>query len=127
MFPFHRTCDCVFFYNKRSPASNEKYLIIGDKDMMEIDFFGCVDVVMHCAEDAEVVLRNVAFGPGVPFHLCSFNGVQERHLTTPDHEGAHILDGGVFLLKKKFDNYAEAPRVARHLNPPRTCCSSAEA
>ena len=33
---------------------------------MEIEFFGCVDVVIHCAEDVVVTLRNVAFVPEVP-------------------------------------------------------------
>ena len=114
----HCTGDSALFYNKRPPAPDEKYLIIGDGKKMEVQFFGCVDVVMHCAEDVAVTLRNVAFVPGVPFDLCSFNVIQEEHVITLDHEGAHMLDGRVFFRKEKFGNYVEATRVARHEKPP---------
>ena len=37
---------------------------------MEVEFFGCIDVVMHCDEDVNVTLRDVPFVPGIPFDLC---------------------------------------------------------
>lgn len=70
----HCTGDCALLYNKRTPTPDEKLLIIGDGRKMEVEFFRCADVVMHCAEDVEVTLRNVAFVPGVPFNLYSFKG-----------------------------------------------------
>ena len=65
-----------------------------------------------------MTLRNVSFVPGVPFDLCSFNVIQEEHVITLDHKGAHMLDEGVFLRKEKFGNYVEATRVARHEKLP---------
>ena len=85
---------------------------------MEVELFCSVDVVMYCAEDVAVTLRNVTFVPGVPFDLCSFNVIQEKHVTTLDHKGAYMLDGRVFFRKEKFGNYVEATRVARHEKPP---------
>ena len=72
----HCTGGSALFYNKRPPAPDEKYLIIGDGKKMEVEFSVCVDVVMHCVEDAAVTLRDVAFVPGVPFDLCSFYVIQ---------------------------------------------------
>lgn len=40
---------------------------------MEKEVIGCIDVVMHCDEDVYVTLRDIAFMPGVPFNLGSFN------------------------------------------------------
>ena len=93
-------------------------MVIGDEKKMEVEFFGCVDVVMHCFEDVAATLRNVAFLPGVPFDLCSFNVAQEEQVITLDHEGAHMLDGRVFFRKEKFGNFAEATRVEIHKKPP---------
>ena len=55
---------------------------------------------MHCAEDVKLTLRDVAFVPGVPFDLCSFNVIQERHVMAPDSTGAHMLDGLVLSVTK---------------------------
>ena len=93
----------VIVYNKRPPTPDEKVLIIGDgKKKMVVEFFGCVDLVRHCAEDVAVTLRDVAYGPGVPFDLCSSNVIQEEHVINLDHNGAHMLNGRVFFRKEKF-------------------------
>ena len=65
----HYTGDSSLFYNQRFPRPNDKYLIIGDGRQMEVEFFDCIDVAMHCYEDVEVTLRDVSFVPGVPFDL----------------------------------------------------------
>ena len=114
----HCTGDSALVFNKRSPTPGEKYLIISDGNNIEVDCFGCVDVVIHCAEDVAVTLTNVAFVPGVPFDLFSLNVIQEERVLTLDHNGAHMLDGRVFFHKKKFGNYVEATRKARHQKPP---------
>ena len=62
--------------------------------------------------------RYVAFVPGVPFDVCSFNVIQENHVITLDHAGAHTLDGRVLFRKEKLGNYIEVTRVARHERPP---------
>ena len=72
---------------------------------------------MHCAENVEVTLRNVAFMPGVPFDLCSFPIIKEEHILTLDSTGTHILDGRVLFRKEKFGSYVEATRLARDENP----------
>ena len=59
-------------------------------------------VVIHCAEDAGVTLRNVAFVPGVPFDLCLFNVIKEDNVITHGHTGAHMLDGVVCFRQEKF-------------------------
>ena len=75
--------------------------MIGDVKKMEVEVFGCVDVVMHCAEDVATTLRKVAFVPEVLFDLCSFNVIQEEHVINLDHEGAYMLDGRVVFRKEK--------------------------
>ena len=70
-----------------------------------------------------MILRNVAFVPGVLFFLCSLSVIQEAHVITLDHEGANMLDGGVFFRKEKLGNYVEATRVARHGKPPALAAS----
>ena len=67
---------------------------------MEVEFFGCIDVVMHCDEDVNVTLRDVPFVPGIPFDLCSFSVIHEENVITLDHAGAPILDGRVLFRKE---------------------------
>lgn len=110
----HCTVNLTFFYNKRSPTPNEKFFIVGDGNIMEVELFGFVDVVMHCAEDVALTLRNVAFVAGDPFDLCSLNVIQKEHVIALDHKGAHMLDGRVFLRRDEFGIYVEATPVARH-------------
>ena len=54
---------------------------------------------------------------GIPFYLCSFIVIQERHVITLDHEGAHMLDGRVSFRKEQFGKSEEATRVASHEKP----------
>ena len=65
-------------------------------------------MVTHCDEDVKVTPRYVAFVPGVPFDVCSFNVIQENHVITLDHAGAHTLDGRVLFRKEKLGNYIES-------------------
>lgn len=84
---------------------------------MNMEVLGCLHVVMHCAEDVAVTLRNVAFVLRVPLDLCSFI-IQDEHVTTLDHEVAHKLDGCVYFRQGKVENYFEATRASRHEKPP---------
>ena len=43
--------------------------------------------------------------------------IQEDHVISLDHAGAHMLDGRVLFHKEKFGNYVEATRVVRHERP----------
>lgn len=52
----HCTCYSSFFYDKRSHDPDEIYLILDNCKKMHVPFFGCVDVVMYCAEDVAVTL-----------------------------------------------------------------------
>ena len=42
----HCTGDSSLFYSQRFPGPGTEYLIIGDDRKVEVDFFGCIDVVM---------------------------------------------------------------------------------
>ena len=44
-------------FTNKGPWSRRKYLIIGDGKKVDIEFFGCIDVVILCEEDVEVTLR----------------------------------------------------------------------
>ena len=94
--PIRCTGNPSLFYNRRFPDPDEKCLTIRDGRKMETEFFGFIDVVVHCDEDLEVTLRDVTYVPRVPFDLCSFNVIHEEHVITVDYAGAHMLDGRVF-------------------------------
>lgn len=123
----HCAGDSSFFYDNRSPAPYEKYLIIVDGKKAEVEFFGCV--MMHSAEDVSATLRNVVFVPGVPFHFCSFKVLQEEHSIALYHKGAPMLNGHVFFRKENFGDYFEAGGHpgSEAREPPGTYCSSVEA
>lgn len=72
---------------------------------------------MHGGEDVTITLRNVAFVPGLPFGLCSFNVIHENIYVLDDGE-AHNFDGRVLFRQKKFRNIVEGTRGARHDKPP---------
>ena len=84
-------------------------MIIGDGKKMDVEVFGCIDVVMHCEEDVDVTLRDVAFVPGVPFDLCSCNVIQEEHVVTLDRTGAHTVDGRVLFRSRKSSATTSRP------------------
>ena len=106
------------FTIRRSLAStkNTLSLVIAEKKTVEV--FGYIGVVMHCDEDVKVTLRDVAFVPGVPFDLCSFNVIQEDHVITLDPTEVHMLDGDMLFRTGTFGNYVDATRVAMHDRPP---------
>lgn len=82
---------------------------------------------MRCAEHVAVTLRCVASVPGVPFDLCALNVIQEENVITFGEIRTHMLEERACVREGKFGNCIEAIRVARHHNPPRTCCSGVEA
>lgn len=105
----HGTGDYAISYNKRPPIPDDIFFIIGDGNIMEVEFLDCVGVVLHCVE----ALKNVGFVLGVSFDFCLFNVIHKEHVITLDHEEAHMANGGVLFRKKKFGNYVEVTRVAR--------------
>lgn len=76
----------------------------------------CVDVVMHCTEDVEVILTGVSFVHRVTFDPCSFNGPRRSTLSPVNTDRARMLDEREFFHKKKFGDYVEAIRVAWRTN-----------
>ena len=44
-------------------------MTIGDGRKTEVEFFGCIDVVMFCDEDVEMTVGHLAFVAGVPIDL----------------------------------------------------------
>lgn len=63
----HCTSGNALLYNKRSSVPDEEVLVIGDGTKMEL--CNCADVVIRCADDGAVTLRNAVFVSGVPFDL----------------------------------------------------------
>ena len=56
-------------YNKRLPRPEETYLHIGNGHKLKVEWFGSLDVVLHCKEDVPVTLEDVAVVPSLAFDL----------------------------------------------------------
>ena len=123
----HCTCDLCSFYNRWFPGPDEKCLIVGDGRKMEVEYFDCIGRVMHCDEDVEVTLRDVAFVPGVLFDLCSFNVIQEEHLISLDRTEIHMVDGRVIFRQGNVRQLRLGHKSSEARSTPRTCGSSVEA
>ena len=112
--------------NKRLPAVEEAYLIIGDGERLPVACYGDLDLVLHCERYGKpwrnvwVTLKNVAVVPGIWFDLISFNQIQEAHPVLLDKEGAHILGSRILFTKHANGNYVQATEVA-HDGSPAVC------
>ena len=73
----HGTGSDQFVYNKRLPRPEETYLHIGNGHRLKVEWFGSLDVVLHCKEDVPVTLEDVAVVPSLAFDLMSINCIQE--------------------------------------------------
>ena len=80
--------------------------------------FGSLDVVLHCEDDVQVTLENVAVVPGLAFDLMSFNCIQEKHDILMIRDGTWILDDRVHFVKLPAGNYIQATRVEHGAGPP---------
>ena len=75
----HTFGDGTHVRNKRLPAAEEAYLIIGDGERLPVAYYGDLDLVLHCERygkqwsNVRVTLKNVAVVPGIWFDLISFN------------------------------------------------------
>ena len=109
--------------NKRLPAAEEAYLIIGDGERLPVACYGDLDLVLHCERygkpwsNVRVTLKNVAVVQGIWFDLISFNQIQETHSVLLDKEGAHILGSIIIFTKHTNGNYMQATKVAHHGSP----------
>ena len=112
--------------NKRLPAAEEAYLIIGDGERLPVACYGDLDLVLHCEtygkpwSNVRVTLKNVAVVPGIWFDLISFNQIQEAHPVLLDKGGAHILGSRILFTKHASGNYVQATKVA-HVGSPAVC------
>ncbi|CAM9981893.1 unnamed protein product, partial [Ascophyllum nodosum] len=65
--------------NKRLPAAEEAYLIIGDGERLPVACYGDLDLGLHCENYGKpwsnvwVTLKNVAVVPGIWFDIIFFN------------------------------------------------------
>ena len=73
----HGTGSMDHFYNTRPPTPEESRLIVGTGEVMQVKCIRDLDMVLHCDEDAVVILREVSFVPGLWYELTSFNFIQE--------------------------------------------------
>ena len=67
----HTFGDSTHVRNKRLPAADEAYLIIGDGERLPVACYGDLDLVLHCERygkpwsNVRVTLKNVAVVPGI--------------------------------------------------------------
>ena len=115
----HGTGSDQFVYNKRLPRPEETYLHIGNGHRLKVEWFGSLDVVLHCKEDVPVTLEDVAVVPSLAFDLMSINRIQERYDVLMNRKGAWLLNGRVHFVKSPTGNYIAATRVKhRSADPP---------
>ena len=72
----HGTGSGKFVYNNGRPLPAEASLLISDGRKLKVECFGSLDVVLHCEDDVQVTLENIAVVPGLAFDLMSFNYIQ---------------------------------------------------
>ena len=115
----HGTGSDQFVYNKRLPRPEETYLHIGNGHKLKVEWFGSLDVVLHCKEDVPVTLEDVALIPPLTFDLMSINCIQKRYDVLMNRESAWLLNGRVHFVKSPAGNYIAATRVKhRSADPP---------
>ena len=108
-----------FVYNKRLPRPEETYLHIGNGHKLKVEWFGSLDVVIHCKEDVPVTLEDVAVVPSLAFDLMSINCIQEQYDALMNREGGWLLNGRVHFVKSPTGTYIAATRVKhRRAEPP---------
>ena len=119
----HIVGDGTHVRNKRFPAAEEAYIIIGDGERPPVACYGDLDLVLHCERygkpwiNVRVTLKNVAVVPGIWFDLISFSQIQETHPVLLDKEGAHILGSRILFTKHANGNYVQTTKVAYHGSP----------
>ena len=120
----HTFGDGTHVRDKRLPAAEEAYLILGDGERLPVACYGEFDLVLHCERygkpwsNVQVTLKNVAVVPGIWFDIISFNQIQEAHPVLLDKEGAHILGSRILFTKHANGNYVQAAKVAHDGSPP---------
>ena len=115
----HGTGSDQFVYNKPLPRPEETYLHIDNGHKLKVEWFGPLDVVLHCKENVPVTLENVAVVPSLAFDFMSINCIQERYDVLMNREGAWLLNGRVHFVKSPTGNYIAATRVKhRSADPP---------
>ena len=122
----HTFGDGTHVRNKRFPAAEEAYLIIGDRERLPVACYGDLDLVVHCERyqkpwnNVRRTLKNVAGVSGIWFDLISFNQIQEAHPVLLDKEGGHILGSRILFTKHANGNYVQATKVD-HDGSPAVC------
>ena len=122
----HTFGDGTHVRNKRLPAAEEAYLIIGNGKRLPVACYGDLELVLHCERygkswsNVRVTLKNVAVVPGIWSDLISFNQIQEAHPVLLDKEGAHILGSKILFTKHANGNYVQVTTVA-HDGSPAVC------
>ena len=123
----HTFGDGTHARNRRLPAAEKVYLIIGDGERLPVACYEDFDLVLHYERygkpwsDIWVTLKSVAVVPGIWFDLISFNQIQETHPVLLDKEGAHILGSRTIFTKHANGDYMQATKVAHR--SPAVCLS----
>ena len=119
----HTFGDGTHVRNKRLPAAEEAYLIIGDGERLLVACYGDLDLVLHFKRygkpwsNNRVTLKNVDVVSSIWLDLIFFNQIQETHPVRLNKEGAHILRSRILFTKHAKGNYVQATKVAHHGSP----------
>ena len=115
----HGTGSDQFVYNKRLPRPEETCLHIGNGLKLTVEWFGSLDVVLHCKEDVSVTLEDVIVVLSLAFDLMSINCIQEWYDVFMNREGAWLLNGRVHFITSPPGNYIATTRKKhRSADPP---------
>ena len=74
----------TYVRNKRLPAAEEAYLIIGDGERLPVACYGDLDLVLHCERNRKrnnvrATLKNVSVVSEIWFDLISINKIQQTY------------------------------------------------
>ncbi|CAN0123306.1 unnamed protein product, partial [Hapterophycus canaliculatus] len=83
----------------------ERFLLIGDGKRMEVQCYGSLRLMLHCATNVRVALIDIAVVPGLAFNLMYFDRIQEKQGTIIDHTGARMLGGNIHFRKLYSGSY----------------------
>ncbi len=117
----HMTTSDELVYNKRRPRSPEEARVQGlGGSYLTVEWFGSLDLTVHCGEDVRVTLTEVAVIPG--FRLFK-NMFSDRRLlpSGSDRSGMFVLGGRVRFVTGNTGSYVQATRVPHVAAPPAAC------
>lgn len=120
----HCTSSDEFVYNKRRPRPGEAHLELVNGAMINVEWFGMLDLVVHCKEDFHATLNDVAVVPGFRSDSLSFRRLAAKDAVLGTHTSLSILNGKLSLVSSAMGDFVQATRVP-HAAAPSTVAKAA--